>query len=62
MTPRCSFCSSAAAALIDAPDGCTCSDRRWQYRCVQHMLRADDTGETFSIVATFPDYRLVVNA
>ncbi|HEY4385632.1 MAG TPA: hypothetical protein VGN34_14330 [Ktedonobacteraceae bacterium] len=59
-TPQCHFCSSRAAALIDAPNGCTCSDRRYQYRCVQHMMRARDTGETYSLVSSFADYAILV--
>jgi len=54
--PNCSFCSSQAAALLDMPVGCLCSDARYQYRCVQHMMRARDTGEVFSVITTFPDY------
>lgn len=51
--PGCLFCSAPAVALIEAAEGCLCSARRWQYRCAQHMLRADDTGESYVVVATF---------
>lgn len=58
-TPHCSFCSAEAAALLDMPGGCLCSDTRYQYRCVQHMMRATDTSEVFSLVTTFPDFVIV---
>jgi hypothetical protein len=60
MTPCCTFCSAPAAALLDMPQGCLCSDRQYQYRCVQHMMRASDTSEQYSIVTTFPDYNLLM--
>lgn len=58
-TPQCVFCQAPAAALLDMPAGCLCDGRQYQYRCVQHMLRASDTDERFSVVATFQDYALL---
>ena len=58
-TPQCMFCEAPAAALLDMPAGCLCDGRQYQYRCVQHMLRASDTDERFSVVATFQDYALL---
>ncbi len=59
LVPQCHFCTAAAAALLDMPEGCLCSARRYQYRCVQHILRAHDSEEIYTVVATFPDYTIV---
>lgn len=59
VTPKCFLCSAPAAAVIFAPHGCTCHAAQTQARCVQHMLRLQDTDEDYTIMETFQDYAML---
>lgn len=47
---KCILCDDVAAAIIHAPEGCTCAANRYQPRCAQHLIRASDAGEVFEVV------------
>ena len=44
-TPPCDLCSDVSVAMIYAADGCTCLTNRYQRRCMQHMLKVQDTDQ-----------------
>ncbi|HEX4611120.1 MAG TPA: hypothetical protein VH092_23215 [Urbifossiella sp.] len=50
---KCLLCYSEAAAIVYAPNGCTCSPNKYQPRCEQHLRRAWDTGEDIIVVEDF---------
>lgn len=54
----CDLCSDIAVVMIYAPNGCTCLANKYQRRCMQHLIRADDYKEEFEIVE---DYRVYKN-
>jgi hypothetical protein len=50
---KCLLCDSEAVAIVYARNGCTCSANKYQPRCEQHLSRARDTGEDFTVVEDF---------
>lgn len=50
---KCLLCESEAVAVGYFPHGCTCSPNKIQPRCMQHLIRADDTEEEFVILEDF---------
>lgn len=55
---KCFICDDPASVVIYAPHGCTCSPNKIQPRCEHHLMRAYDTGETYTILE---DFRLWIN-
>lgn len=50
-------CDDAVVAVVHTPDGCTCAANKYQPRCMQHLMRLDDTdGGEFEIVEDFRIY------
>lgn len=50
---KCLLCDDEAAVIICARHGCTCSPNKYQPRCMQHLIRAIDSNETFEVVEDF---------
>lgn len=52
VTPPCDLCSDVSVAMVFAPAGCTCLANVYQRRCMQHMLRVQDT-DTVEVVEDY---------
>ena len=47
-------CKDPVVAVVHTSDGCTCAANKYQPRCMQHLMRLDDTdGGRFTIVEDF---------
>lgn len=55
---RCIFgCEDAVVAVVKCPMGCTCAGNVYQPRCMQHLMRLEDTDwGRFEIVEDFRVY------
>lgn len=54
ITPiKCLLCSDDAVVIVYAENGCTCSPNKYQPRCMQHLMRANDSNEDIEIVEDF---------
>lgn len=52
---KCLLCDdeALAVAVFYAPHGCTCSPNKIQPRCMQHLMRADNTDEEMHMLGDF---------
>lgn len=50
---QCLLCEDEAVVIVHAPHGCLCSPNKYQPRCMQHLMRANDTDEDITVIEDF---------